>query len=93
MTKNISCNRSNQVMSFVFVGRCYVCGEYENDVFVEVDKCKTDNETGTQELCPSGFCAVSFQHYQYHQYALFSKLDLALIIQCHICPANGSCSK
>ena len=47
-------------MYLPFQGRCYVCGDYENDVFVDVADCKTDNETGTEELCPSGFCAVSF---------------------------------
>ena len=60
LPREIFRNCSINGVSLVFVGRCYVCGDYENDVFVEVDKCKTDNETGSQVLCPSGFCAVSF---------------------------------
>ena len=58
--EKISGNCSVEGVSLIFVGRCYACGDYENDVFVEVDKCKADNETGTEVLCPSGFCAVSF---------------------------------
>lgn len=38
--------------------RCYVCGDYENNGFVSVESCKTDNSSGVIALCPSGYCAM-----------------------------------
>ena len=64
MPREKSRNCSIEDESLAFAGRCYICGDYENDDFVDADNCTANNETETETLCVSGFCAVSI--YKYH---------------------------